>query len=254
MTEPVTAPPPPALGPELAAALVAAIGELRNATADARADVRTDKGSYSYGYATLAQVLDLVRPVLAKHGLAIVQIPVVADARTAGVRTVLIHSSGERLESELLLPVARGDAQGVGSAVSYSRRYAIASLLAIATEEDDDGQAASAPPPRSAAKRGDSASPSDTAAPARSTRSSGPKVISEAQRKRLWAVAMEAGTEQGFDRADVEARLRALVATFGYESSREVLARDYDALVAAVAKAFTDGPAAAASEEPNPFD
>lgn len=245
MTEPVT---PPALGSKLAAALVGALAELRNARADGHAEVRTDKGSYSYSYATLGQVLDLARPVLAKHGLAVVQIPLVTEARAAGVRTVLVHSSGETLESALVLPVARADAQGIGSAISYARRYALAALLAIATEEDDDGQAASAPPPRPAAKRGEQPPASR---PAKRS-SSEPKTISDAQRKRLWAITMEAATSAGFDRQDAETRLRAVLSSFGAESSKDLRASDYEAACDAIARAFVGGPGAAA--EGNPFD
>src|SRR5690606_31141073 len=77
------------------------------------------------------------------------------------------------------------------------------------------------------------------------------RLITDAQRKRLFAVAMAAGTEQGFDRRDVEERLRAVLATYGYESSREIRSSDYDAIVEAASRIFTDGPASA---ESGPFD
>ncbi|MEB2343186.1 MAG: ERF family protein [Deltaproteobacteria bacterium] len=260
-TPPQEPTPPPvdpgaSVAPTLAAALVSALGELRNVAADARADVRTDKGNYSYAYATLGQVLELARPVLARHALAIVQIPLVADPRSAGVRTIVLHASGAALETELLLPVTRADAQGVGSALTYARRYALAALLGIATDDDDDGQAACAPPSRRSAEAREEREPRrQSRAPERPARSGGAeRRISDAQRRRLFAVAAEAGTAQGFDRADVEARVRALLATHGYEHSGDVLARDYDALVSAIAGAFTDGPGAAAASEGNPFD
>jgi hypothetical protein len=246
----------PALPPPLAAALVAALAEIRNVAADARADVRTDKGNYSYAYATLGQVLDLARPVLSKHGLGLVQVPLVTDPRTAGVRTLLVHSSGETLEAELLLPVARGDAQGIGSAISYARRYSAAALLGIATDEDDDGQAASAPPPRrppAEPARADRGRGTGKPAPAKG-RGEEPKKITEAQRKRLWAITMEAATGAGFDRHDAEERLRAVLGAFGVESSKDLRASDYEAACDAVGRAFVDGPGAAALDEPGPFD
>lgn len=97
-------------------------------------------------YANLQSYLDEARPVLAKHGIAIVQ-----TARTekldsvlyAGVRTVLVHSSGQSIDcGELMLPVATPNAQGIGSSLTYARRYALASCLALSAD-DDDGHAAS---------------------------------------------------------------------------------------------------------------
>lgn len=97
-------------------------------------------------YANLQSYLDEARPVLAKNGIAVVQ-----TARTerqdavlyAGVRTVLVHSSGQYIDcGELMLPVATPNAQGIGSSLTYARRYALASCLALSAD-DDDGHAAS---------------------------------------------------------------------------------------------------------------
>jgi len=97
-------------------------------------------------YANLQSYLDEARPVLAKNGIAVVQ-----TARTekqdavlyAGVRTVLVHSSGQSIDcGELMLPVATPNAQGIGSSLTYARRYALASCLALSAD-DDDGHAAS---------------------------------------------------------------------------------------------------------------
>lgn len=97
-------------------------------------------------YANLQSYLDEARPVLAKNGIAVVQ-----TARTekldavlyAGVRTVLVHSSGQSIDcGELMLPVATPNAQGIGSSLTYARRYALASCLALSAD-DDDGYAAS---------------------------------------------------------------------------------------------------------------
>jgi hypothetical protein len=63
----------------------------------------------------------------------------------AGVVTRIIHTSGESRESTLLLPLRDQSAQGVGSCLSYARRYAAAAVLGIASDEDDDGQQASTP-------------------------------------------------------------------------------------------------------------
>ena len=63
----------------------------------------------------------------------------------AGVVTRIIHTSGDSRESKLILPLRDQSAQGVGSAISYARRYSAAAVLGIASDEDDDGQQASTP-------------------------------------------------------------------------------------------------------------
>jgi hypothetical protein len=69
------------------------------------------------------------------------------------VTTRLWHAeSGQWLEEDLAMPVDRMNAQGVGSARTYAMRYALASLLAIATGEDDDGNAAVGDSPKPAKK------------------------------------------------------------------------------------------------------
>lgn len=96
-------------------------------------------------YADLADLIEATRPALAKNGLTVIQLPRLAQGM-AGVTTMLLHSSGEWLRQELLLPAGKLDkldAQTVGSAVTYARRYAYQSLLNIAAEDDDDGNQAS---------------------------------------------------------------------------------------------------------------
>lgn len=98
-------------------------------------------------YATLDSVLDAVRSPLLDAGILLLQPPVDTGERTekpaATVKTQLIHAeSGESLEIVTTIPLAKNDAQGYGSAVTYARRYALMGLLGIAPE-DDDGNAAS---------------------------------------------------------------------------------------------------------------
>lgn len=93
-------------------------------------------------YAELADIFDAVRPALTKHGLAVVQSPSFADGRIT-VTTRLFHKSGQWLETSLSLRPAADDAQKIGSAITYARRYSLSSLLGIVADEDDDGNAAS---------------------------------------------------------------------------------------------------------------
>jgi len=122
----------------LNAALVAALSELTNLAKD------KVNPHFKSRFTSLDAILDATRPVLAKHGLALSQEPVFEDGM-AGVVTRIIHTSGESRESKLILPLRDQSAQGVGSAISYARRYSAAAVLGIASDEDDDGQQASTP-------------------------------------------------------------------------------------------------------------
>lgn len=116
------------------AALVAAQQDLRNPSKDAKADT----GQFSYSYATLPTVLELVRPVLAKHGLAIAQ-DVRMDEGRVEVFTLVFHSSGEQL---LFGPIVGrsggGKWQELGSAISFARRYGLMAALSLSGDDDDD--------------------------------------------------------------------------------------------------------------------
>ena len=98
-------------------------------------------------YATLDGVVDDIRPILQKHGLSVMQFPG-KDGDDVTVKTMLLHESGEWLESETSAarPV-KNDPQGVGSAITYLRRYSLTAFLSLSTGDiDDDGNAASQPP------------------------------------------------------------------------------------------------------------
>lgn len=118
----------------LAEALSKAQGELENA---AKSSLNPH---FQSKYADLAGLLNVARPVLSKHGLAVLQHPTFEDGKVS-VTTILLHSSGEWYKSTLSSPVSKSDAQGIGSATTYCRRYALAAIIGIA-QEDDDGNAA----------------------------------------------------------------------------------------------------------------
>ncbi len=105
-------------------------------------------------YATLDGIMAAIRPALAAHGLAVVQgaiHPETDGAKLVGlsVESVLVHTSGEWMATVVPVPVTKSDAHGLGSALSYGRRYGISALLALTTDEDDDGNAATRPPQQS---------------------------------------------------------------------------------------------------------
>lgn len=106
-------------------------------------------------YADLNAVCDAVMPALNSAGIAVIQ-PVNRHGDELEVITRFIHGpTGETLETAVPLLLAKRDMQGLGSAITYARRYGLMSLSGIAPE-DDDGHAAAAsgpaPKPRGPAK------------------------------------------------------------------------------------------------------
>ena len=115
---------------ELAGALSKAQGELENASKS------SNNPHFKSKYADLAEVLNTIRPVFSLHGLAVTQCPSF-EAGIVSVETVLMHSSGQWMSSVVSAPCTKQDAQGVGSAITYCRRYALAAVAGIAQEDDD---------------------------------------------------------------------------------------------------------------------
>lgn len=123
---------------ELAAALAAAQATFTFAAKDSTAAMGS---AGKRKYADLQSVLEAVREGLTANGLAVVQAPMPAD-NGIKLRTTLAHKSGQWMASELCLPQDRmGGVQGMGSALTYARRYALAAMVGIA-QDDDDGETA----------------------------------------------------------------------------------------------------------------
>lgn len=93
-------------------------------------------------YADLGAVIDAVLPALNKHGFGVSQFPAYdPDSRCVICRTEIMHESGEWKSAVLHVPVTKPDAQGIGSAITYGRRYGLQAFTGVAPE-DDDGNAA----------------------------------------------------------------------------------------------------------------
>ena len=110
-------------------ALAKAQGEFGAVTKDAKANL----GTFDFRYATLDSVLKTVRPVLAKHGLALTQTFEGTDLVTR------LHLGDQFAESRMSMPVVP-DWKARGAAVTYARRYSLVALLGLATEDDGDVQ------------------------------------------------------------------------------------------------------------------
>jgi len=122
---------------ELATALCKAQSEMSGAKK------KKDNPFFKSKYANLEEVIHCAKDALSDNGLSVAQFPVTADS-SAGVTTLLMHESGQWIEDTLLLKCSKQDPQGMGSAITYARRYAYQSVLGIPSE-DEDGQRASAP-------------------------------------------------------------------------------------------------------------
>lgn len=125
------------------------INELATALAKAQAtieDVGKDATNphFRSKYASLPNVLQTIRPVFAPHGLSLVQFPC-HSADGYGVCTQVSHSSGQWMRCVAVARPMKDDPQGVGSLITYLRRYAAQGAAGIAADDDDDGQAASLP-------------------------------------------------------------------------------------------------------------
>lgn len=116
---------------ELAEALAKAQGAIANASKDAQ------NPHFRSSYANLASVREAIRAPLSENGLAYTQL-VRTEHGKVQIETMLLHKSGQFMGETLDIPLAKQDAQGIGSATTYGRRYSLMALIGIAAEEDDD--------------------------------------------------------------------------------------------------------------------
>lgn len=112
----------------------------RNQFPDIKKTKKANLGSYSYSYADFGEIWRAVDPILSANQLTLLQI-LDCDNAHPTLTTVLSHDEGEFIQGTVPLP-PYSDAQGMGAAITYIKRYALSALLGIVTEDDDDGQAA----------------------------------------------------------------------------------------------------------------
>lgn len=91
----------------------------------------------------LDTIIEKVGPLLTKHRLVWTTLPG-RDELGPYLEYRLLHvDSDEGLTGRIPLLLSKGDSQGLGSALTYARRYALVSVLNLAADEDDDGNSAS---------------------------------------------------------------------------------------------------------------
>lgn len=101
----------------------------------------SDNPFFKSKYASLAKILRTINGVLVKHGLNVVQLPCGTD----GLTTILSHVSGEYICETMQMRPTKNDPQGVGSCITYMRRYALGAVLCLNIDKDDDGNKACEP-------------------------------------------------------------------------------------------------------------
>mgnify|MGYP003655632930 FL=1 len=120
---------------QIAEALVSAQKEIKFATKD------STNPHFKSKYANINSVIEAVKAPLNNNNIAILQSLSPSDDNKLHLTTRLLHSSGEWIEDTAVCPIQKQDPQGLGSAISYIRRYSISSMCALYAD-DDDGQSA----------------------------------------------------------------------------------------------------------------
>ena len=120
---------------ELAGALATAQGQIKNAAKDAL------NPFFKSSYADLASVREAINDVFSRNGLSVTQL-LGNNIHGVTVETVLLHKSGQWLSGIVSVKASKDDAQSLGSAVTYARRYSLSAIAGIASETDDDGESA----------------------------------------------------------------------------------------------------------------
>lgn len=184
------------------------INELATALAKARGKFSEVKKSsnnpfFKSKYADLAVIIEATYKSLSENGLSVMQFPGEVNEGTVQIVTMLLHSSGQWVSEETMMPVSKNDAQGVGSALTYGRRYALQSLLNVAAEEDDDGNAAVSKNIKDAEKRFSDAR------------------ISQVNVREFWKEARKSG--KGND------QVAAYLASLGHVQTEELKQSEFDA-------------------------
>ena len=193
---------------EIATALAKFQGEVKNTSNSKTVIVKTKTGAtYTYKYSPLDEVLGMVRPLLSTNGLSMVQSPS-NDNGTITLTTVFMHNSGEWLEfPPLQLKAEANTPQGIGSAITYARRYVLSAVLGISSEDDNDANVND-----------------HSITTGESKQSTPPKgTLSEGQIKRLYAI----GNSRDVDRAAID---KSVVTQYKKNDAKDLTKAEYDEL------------------------
>lgn len=181
----------------IAISLVKFNGEINSISKDAK------NPFFKSEYVTLDKLIQATREPLQKNGLIVIQSPLCKEDGSIGIQTILMHESGEFIESEPLYmkPSKQNDPQAAGSIISYLRRYSYQAILNLNTGEDDDANNASV-------KTKEDKSKSE---------------LNDAQIKRLYAIAKNVG----YGPEEVK---KHMIKKYNIESTTKLTKKQYDEL------------------------
>lgn len=188
-------------------ALVAAWGSIETPKHNTNVTVKTKTGgSYEFSYTDLEGIFDALKIVYKENGIAVLQTPktIFQDGSLVlSVETMLLHESGEWVKSEPLSVLASNNMQDLGGQITYMKRYSLSAISGISTEKDDDANGVS----------GNQVEYTNRP----------PKTLSDAQVKRLFAIA----SRNGISTADVK---KALMKDYNKTQAEYLTKKEYDEL------------------------
>jgi hypothetical protein len=188
----------------LASAMCRLQGELEHVKRDTRA--------YNYKYAQLDQCWDTIKQPMIKNGFSLIQLPY-NDEDRIGIHSILLHSSGEKMESRIAIRPQKADPQSLGSLLTYLRRYSLMSIIGLCPVDDD----------------GAGAMPGAGSTPQPASKPKNIKPVTAAQVARLNAIV----ANSHFNMGEVK---EMCVEFFKKEHCIELTMSEYDELVEAVLK------------------
>ena len=171
-----------------------------------------------YNYADLDDLVNAARPVLAKNNLGFLHRVNTNESGATFVECHLLHQSGQSIKCAVRVDLPK-DPKQAGSLITYFKRYSLEAMLGITTNEDDDGSVASQNVSRETPK-------------AQSA------LITEPQRKRLFAIVKEKGVGEGLDAKEqnevIYDLIKNVLKKHNVKSSKEITKASYNKLVAAI--------------------
>ena len=172
---------------------------------------------YKSKYATLDTIWETIRKPLSENGLSIAQTMNLIESNSV-LETTLYHTSGEWISGTQLVNPVKNDPQGLGSAITYARRYSLSAILGLVSDDDDDANVATKPESKPKVESKPVEKPVE--AP-----KAEPKLASEAQVKKIYASVKE----KGITADQAKAYLKS---TFNKLSTKELTVTEASQLIA----------------------
>lgn len=181
---------------------------------------------YKSNYADIKDCIEAGREILSENGLVVIQ-TFGGSADTPSVITTLMHTSGQWIKGEGFMTPDKKGPQGTGSALTYGRRYGYSAIIGL-HQEDDDAEGATDRKKAAQNKQ----TPKDKSKAGVDDLPLNPSLISEAQRKRMFAI----GKKNNWPDADI----KILIGKHGFESSKDITKTKYEKIVEQLEKVFTE--------------